>query len=139
MVYGVDEPFSTNQNVLARKEIPAKYFNPILGVFLPASARLVLAAAESIVLSHRDGYVVYMDTDSIMVSPKYANEIQFIFHAHYIHMRKITIEIQDSDYMDFQFTADNSGLKVDEKISEIIQYYIIIERNRKKFSQNTLV
>jgi len=54
-------------------------------------------------------------------------------------MRKITIEIQDSDHMDFQSAANNSGLKVDEKILEIIQYYIIIERNRKKFSQNTLV
>jgi hypothetical protein len=36
---------------------------------LPAAARLVLAAAESLVTSHRDGYVAYMDTDSIMVSP----------------------------------------------------------------------
>jgi len=34
--------------------------------------------------------------------------------------------------MDFQSAADNSGLRVDEKISEIIQYYVIIERNRKK-------
>ena len=79
-VYGVDdEPFSASQNSLSRKEIPAKHFNPILGVFLPAAARLVLAAAESIVLSHRDGYVAYMDTDSIMISPKHANEIQEFF------------------------------------------------------------
>jgi len=70
MIYGIDEPFSANQNTISRKEIPAKHFNPILGVFLPAAARLVLAAAESIVTSHRDGYVAYMDTDSIMVSPK---------------------------------------------------------------------
>jgi len=53
-------------------------------------------------------------------------------------MRKITIEISDKDYMSFQSASNNSGLKVDEKISEIIQYYIIIERNRKKFSQSTL-
>jgi len=53
-------------------------------------------------------------------------------------MRKITIEIKDSDYMDFQSAANNSGLRVDEKLSEIIQYYIIIEKNRKKFSQSTL-
>jgi len=78
-VYGIDESFSVDQNSLARKEIPAKYFNPILGVFLPAAARLVLAAAESIVTSHRDGYVAYMDTDSIMVSPKHASEIQEFF------------------------------------------------------------
>jgi hypothetical protein len=78
-VYGIDESFSVDQNSLARKEIPAKHFNPILGVFLPAAARLVLAAAESIVISHREGYVAYMDTDSIMVSPKHAREIQEFF------------------------------------------------------------
>ena len=78
-VYGIDESFSVDQNSLARKEIPAKHFNPILGVFLPAAARLVLTAAESIVTSHRDGYVAYMDTDSIMVSPKHAREIQEFF------------------------------------------------------------
>jgi len=78
-VYGIDEPFSVDQNTISRKEIPAKHFNPIFGVFLPATARLVLAAAESIVLSHRDGYVAYMDTDSIMVSPKHAKEIQEFF------------------------------------------------------------
>ena len=80
-VYGIDEPFSVDQNTLARKEIPAKYFNPILGVFLPAAARLALAAAESIVTSHRDGYVAYMDTDSIMVSPKHAREVQEFFQS----------------------------------------------------------
>ena len=36
--------------------------------------------------------------------------------------------------MKFQTISNESGLKVDEKISEIIQYYIIIERNRKRFS-----
>jgi len=78
-VYGTDESFSVDQNTISRKEIPAKHFNPILGVFLPAAARLVLAAAESLVVQHRDGYVAYMDTDSIMVSPKHANEIQEFF------------------------------------------------------------
>ena len=78
-VYGIDEPFSVDQNALARKEIPAKHFNPILGVFLPAAARLVLAAAENIVTSHRAGYVAYMDTDSIIVSPKHASKVQEFF------------------------------------------------------------
>jgi len=78
-VYGINESFSVDQNTISRKEIPAKHFNPILGVLLPAAARLVLAAAESLVMQHRDGYVAYMDTDSIMVSPKHAKEIQEIF------------------------------------------------------------
>ena len=47
-------------------------------------------------------------------------------------LRKITIEIKDQDYLDFQSAAENSGLGVDEKILEIIQYYIIIERNYDK-------
>ena len=34
-------------------------------------------------------------------------------------MREITIKIKDSDYMDFQLAANNSGLKVDEKIHEL--------------------
>ncbi len=53
-------------------------------------------------------------------------------------LREITVRIKDKDYIDFQTAANNSGLKVDEKISEIIQYYIIIERNRKRFTQSTL-
>ena len=93
-VYGIDEPFSVDPNTTSRKEIPAKHFNPILGVFLPAAARLVLAAAESIVASHRDGYVAYMDTDSIMVSPKHASEIQEFFqklnpYQNNVHIMKI--------------------------------------------------
>ena len=59
-------------------------------------------------------------------------------HALHNSLREITIRIKDEDYMSFQSAADNSGLRVDEKISEIIQYYVIIERNRKKFSQSTL-
>jgi len=53
-------------------------------------------------------------------------------------MREVTIKIKDEDYVDFQEASNNSGLKVDEKISEIIQYYVIIERNRKKFTQSIL-
>lgn len=44
----------------------------------------------------------------------------------YHHMREIIIKINDADYLNFQTVANESGLKVDEKISEIIQYYIII-------------
>ena len=98
-VYGTDEPFSVDQNTLARKEITAKHFNPILGVFLPAAARLVLAAAESIVASHRDGYVAYMDTDSIMVSPKHAREVQGFFQKLNLYSNKDVqiMKIEKSD------------------------------------------
>ena len=53
-------------------------------------------------------------------------------------MRDVTIRIKDEDYLDFQSAANNSGLRIDKKLQEIIQYYIIIERNRKKFTQATL-
>ena len=46
-------------------------------------------------------------------------------------MRKITIEIKDSDYLDFQSAANNSGLKVDVKLSEIIQYYISLRETER--------
>lgn len=52
-------------------------------------------------------------------------------------MKEIIIKINDADYLSFQTVANESGLKVNEKISEIIQYYIIIERNRKRFSRQT--
>ncbi|MDH5463281.1 MAG: hypothetical protein OEY17_06150 [Nitrosopumilus sp.] len=77
-VYWIDESFSVDPNTTSRKEIPAKHFNPILVVLLHAASRLVLTAAESIVTSHREGYVAYMDTDSISV-PKHAREIQEFF------------------------------------------------------------
>jgi hypothetical protein len=47
----------------------------------------------------------------------------------YHHMREITIKIKDEDYMDFQTTANNSGLRIDEKTSQII---VLI-----KFQQDT--
>jgi len=34
--------------------------------------------------------------------------------------------IKDEDYLDFQSSANNSGLRVDEKLEEIIQYYMMI-------------
>lgn len=58
--------------------------------------------------------------------------------THYTYMREITIRINDRDYLEFQTAAENSGLRIDEKILEIIQYYIIVERNRKKFSQTRI-
>ena len=99
-VYGVDdELFSVNSNTISREEIPSRHFNPILGVLLPAAARLVLAAAESLVTSHRDGFVAYMDTDSIMVSTKHANEIQEFFQIlnPYANKDVQTMKIEKSD------------------------------------------
>jgi len=51
-------------------------------------------------------------------------------------MREITIKIKDEDYMDFQTTANNSGLRIDEKISQIIVSIKVLTENKK--SKNTL-
>jgi hypothetical protein len=53
-------------------------------------------------------------------------------------MREIIIKIKDVDYLNFQEATNNLELRVDEKKLEIIKYYVIVERNRKKFSQATL-
>jgi len=42
-------------------------------------------------------------------------------------MREIIIKIKDQDYLDFQSAASNSGLRMDEKITEIIQYHISLK------------
>ena len=97
-VYGNDEPFAVDTKTIARKETPARHFNPIVGTFLTAGARLVLAAAESIVLQHKDGYVAYCDTDSIFVSPQHATQAQEFFQElnpynnEHVSMFKIEIE-----------------------------------------------
>jgi hypothetical protein len=53
-------------------------------------------------------------------------------------MREIIIKLNTMDYLDFQKISNESSLTVEEKIREIIRYYLIIERNRKKFTQRLL-
>jgi hypothetical protein len=53
-------------------------------------------------------------------------------------MREIAIKFNDKDYLDFQKISNDSGLSPEEKIREIVRYYLIIERNRKKFAQKIL-
>jgi len=126
-VYGIDESFSVDQNTMSRKEIPAKHFNPILGVFLPAAARWVLAAAESIATSHRDGYVAYMDTDSIMVSPKHAREIQEFF-------QKLN-PYENKDVQVFKIEKSNGGKLLENVLFYGIssKRYVLFEHNADKF------
>ena len=54
----------------------------------------------------------------------------------YPSMRDITIQIKDEDYLKFQTIPNESGLKIDERISEIIQYHIVIERIAKGFQDS---
>jgi hypothetical protein len=59
-------------------EDTGNYFNPIMTSLITGSARLILSMAESIAV--KDGYVVYIDTDSIFVSPNKVKEIQDFFN-----------------------------------------------------------
>jgi hypothetical protein len=54
-------------------------------------------------------------------------------------VREIIIKVKDADYIAFQKVANESGLDPTEKIAEIIQYYLIIERNRRKFTQTRIM
>ena len=73
-VYGLDKFRTTTEKM----EITGEYFNPVMSVFLTASSRLILAAAEALVLQNK-GEVMYFDTDSIFVSPSHVQIIQDFF------------------------------------------------------------
>jgi hypothetical protein len=53
-------------------------------------------------------------------------------------VRKIILQFNNIDYFAFQKVANESGLTPEEKLKEIVEYYLIIERNRKKFTQKLL-
>jgi len=73
-VYGLDT-FDTDTYKL---ENPAKFFHPIISIFLTAGSRLILAAAEYL-LKQNKGDIMYCDTDSIFVSPDHTKLIQDFF------------------------------------------------------------
>jgi hypothetical protein len=49
-----------------------------------------------------------------------------------LDLRKLIIKIIEEDYYDFSRIANKSGLSVEEKIYEIIDYYLLIQRGRFK-------
>ena len=49
-------------------------------------------------------------------------------------MRKVVIKLDEKDYLDFLQTSNGDGLSAEEKIYEIINYYLIIERKKKESS-----
>ena len=73
-VYSVDNFVIDSEKI----EKQGEYFNPIMAVSITSSARLMLALTESVV-EKRDGYIAYMDTDSIFVKPEKTKEIQEFF------------------------------------------------------------
>lgn len=45
-------------------------------------------------------------------------------------LREIKIKINEKDYIDFLKASNGYNLTIEEKILEIINYYVIIERKR---------
>jgi len=50
-------------------------------------------------------------------------------------LREIRIKINEKDYLDFLKASNGHNLTVEEKILEIINYYVIIERKRMKIEK----
>lgn len=50
-------------------------------------------------------------------------------------LREIKIRIDEKDYLDFLRASNCYNLTVEEKILEIINYYVIIERKRIKLEK----
>jgi hypothetical protein len=56
-----------------------------------------------------------------------------------VRLRKIQIEIKDQGYPDFLSICIDEELTVESKLKNIIQYHLIIYRNRKKMKNKKLL
>lgn len=82
-------------NSEGKYEQPGKYFNPIIGANITAGARLLLAIAEKFVMDKGEVHA-YMDTDSIFVSPDFAEELSHLFDSlNPYDFDKSILEIED--------------------------------------------
>ena len=50
-------------------------------------------------------------------------------------LREIKIRINEKDYLDFLKASNGYNLTIEEKILEIINFYVIIERKRMKIEK----
>ena len=50
-------------------------------------------------------------------------------------LREVRIKISEKDYLDFLKASNGYNLTIEEKILEIINYYVIIERKRMKLEK----
>ena len=52
-------------------------------------------------------------------------------------MRKITVRLNEKDYLDFLLESNEYSNTAEEQIYEIIQYYVLIRRRRAKLKKNS--
>ncbi|MGI0055878.1 MAG: hypothetical protein ACREAK_00730 [Nitrosarchaeum sp.] len=139
-VHGLDS-FDTQTSKI---ENPAKYFHPIISVFLTAGSRLILAAAEHL-LEQNKGYMMYCDTDSVFVSPDHAKLIQDFFkplnpYSEDIDMFKIqkedNIELKDVTCLAFSskryVVYDKSGdsITIYKYSNHALGHYVVIDHKQ---------
>ena len=53
----------------------------------------------------------------------------------FVFLREVKIKISEKDYLDFLKALNGYNLTIEEKILEIINYYVIIERKRMKLEK----
>ena len=51
-------------------------------------------------------------------------------------MRKITVNLNEKDYLDFLLESNEHSNTAEEQIHEIIQYYVLIRRRRIKLKKS---
>ena len=52
-----------------------------------------------------------------------------------VFLREVKIKISEKDYLDFLKASNGYNLTIEEKILEIINYYVIIERKRMRLEK----
>ena len=96
------------------------FFNPIIAVMLTSGARLLLAIAEK--YATEKGYYTYMDTDSIFVDPKIAEELSRHFDALNPYSSKISLlKIEKKDKMFYGISSKRYCLYTVNKDKIIIE------------------
>jgi len=71
--------------------------------------------------------------DSALTYPKVPKQnVGFIHDCLKLHLKELIVKMNESDYHDFLRIANEYGLTVEEKIYEIIDYYLLKQSGRFK-------
>jgi len=51
-------------------------------------------------------------------------------------LRKITVHLNEKDYLDFLLESNENNNTAEEQINEIIRYYVLVRRRRIKLTKS---
>jgi len=91
-VYGLDN-FKSSENIYEKE---GKYFHPLLGAMITSGSRLFLAMAEAKVKELGSTHA-YMDTDSIFVAPRHAQDVMDYFQKLNPYNPELNIDLLKDD------------------------------------------